>query len=141
MKKCLPNQVLTNIREINEYVNVRKHLKTIPNVKRLIQLIPRYYQTLLYYLDHSKDKYIIIINRKTYRLEIGGHDQYGNRVVKSLPEVGESLLKNIFSDIQNHMTINDFNDLLVELNRVINSKRIPFEHKIHITNHESSITK
>lgn len=141
MKKCLPNQVLTNIREINEYVNVRKHLKTIPNVKRLIQLIPRYYQTLLYYLDHSKDKYIIIINRKTYRLEIGGHDQYGNRVVKSLPEVGESLLKNIFSDIQNHMTINDFNDLLLELNRVINSKLIPFEHKIHITNHESSITK
>ncbi|MEK0336728.1 MAG: hypothetical protein QQN41_04755 [Nitrosopumilus sp.] len=140
IRKCNPTSVVANLNEIREYAQVHKENIHIRNIERLLEVIKRYYSTLLYYIDHSSDDNTLEINNRSYKLVISGHDETGKSVNKSLPEIGESLIRNVFQDLSKNINTKVFENLLSLLNEILSTPNIPFDQKLHIINHESEVS-
>lgn len=140
IRKCNPNSTLSNLSEIGEYVKVRQKVPRIGNIERLLGILNIYYSTLLYYLEHSPEKHLIKIHKQTYTIEIGSQTTAGITRKLSLPEIGDSLISFVFSDLKASINANILNQLLNLLNDILLTPQIPLTQKLHIFNHESEVS-
>ena len=139
INKCNPSSFIPNAQEIRNYFHARKQLSIISNTSRLINIIKIYFETLLFYQQHSSGKFYINIKGKLYKFQIEGHDEKGLPLVRDLTEIAEPLITNTISDIKKTINIHVFEQLIDLLNAILQTPRISTNHKIAIINSENKV--
>ncbi len=136
VKKCLPNEFMFNMNELQSYRQAKKNNLLINTSERLILILKRYYETLIFYQENSRGKNIVLVKGITYKIEISGHDSDGKQVELELPDICEQLLKDVLTDIDNNLGAADFYEAIKLLSRILVSSKVQEIHKIAILNSE-----
>lgn len=89
IKPCNGSQFISNMQEISDYFTARKRLSLITNTKRLINIIKVYFETLIFYLENSPNKFHVKIKQKLYEAKINGHTETGQHVSLDLEDISK----------------------------------------------------
>ncbi|NOR56786.1 MAG: hypothetical protein GQ531_11355 [Sulfurovum sp.] len=138
IKKCKASKYIENLNEINSFLQAKKKITTITNTERLINLIKLYFETVLYYQDHSNKKCTVQIKGKLYTTEINAFDKDGNPIVLDILDISEQFITNIIIEIKKTMNIELFEELLVLLNAILLNTQIPTPQRLLIINSENT---
>lgn len=100
LKPISDAEIIPTFREFSEYHKARKKV-TITNAERLINLIEKYFELLLYFQKIGYDKEVINIKGTLYKLSIDGHDKDGNRKKIRINEVSWTFLIGLHRPVNN----------------------------------------
>lgn len=92
IKKCKASKYIENLNEINSFIQAKKQINTITNTERLISLIKIYFETVLYYQDHSNKKCTVQIKGKLYTTEINAFDKNGKPIILDIIDISEQFI-------------------------------------------------
>ena len=125
IKKCKASKYIENLNEINSFIQAKKKIATITNTERLISLIKLYFETVLYYQNHSNKKCTVQIKEKLYTTEINAFDKNGNPIVLDIIDISEQFIAEIIVEIKKTMNIELFEKLMILLNtQILISQRL-----------------
>jgi hypothetical protein len=127
------------MQEISDYYTARKRLTLITNTKRLINIIKVYFETLIFYLENSPNKFHVKIKQKLYEAKINGHTETGQHVSLDLEDISGQLVENVICDLAKTINPGIFAEVVQLLNAIILTPKIASRHKISILNGENKL--
>ena len=137
IKKCKASKYIENLNEINSFIQVKKQINTITNTERLISLIKIYFETVLYYQDHSSKKCTVQIKGKLYTTEINAFDKNGKPIILDIIDISDQFITNIVIEIKKTMNIELFKKLMILLNAILLNTQILVSQRLLIINSEN----
>lgn len=141
LKKCNSSDFIPNIQELSNYIQARKNIPVITNTERLINILRVLFESLIYYNEHSTQKYFVKVNEKLYEVKIHGYSPDGKIAEFDLEEVATQLIENVIFDLSKTINAMVFVNLIKLLNTIICSESISAHHKISIINAESKLSQ
>ncbi|PUB78033.1 MAG: hypothetical protein DBO99_07990 [gamma proteobacterium symbiont of Ctena orbiculata] len=139
IKPCKGSQFISNLQEISNYFAARKKLPVITNTTRLINVIKVYFETLLFYLDNSPNKFYVNIGDIIYESKINAHSTTGEPLSLDLEDISEQFVGYVTYDLAKTMNPRIFIEYIKLLNGIILTKKVAPKHIISIINGENKL--
>jgi len=141
LRKCSSSDFIPNIQELSNYLQARKSIPVITHTERLINVLKILFESLLYYSDHSSEKYLVKINEELYEVKVNGFTHEGKAAEFDLEEISKQVIDNVILDLSKTINAKVFENLIKLLNTIIQSESISPLHKISILEAENKLPK
>jgi hypothetical protein len=141
IKKCNASDFIPNIQELSSYIQARKAIPVITNTERLLKTLRVLVESLIYYREHSPQKYFVKIEGKLYEIKLNGYSPDGNIAEYDLEEAANQIVENVICDISKSINVEIFKELIIFLNSMICCQAIPSQQKLSIIEAENKLPK
>lgn len=134
-------EFIDNFIAFKAYHYYRKTLKLL-NPDKLIELINIYLRSILLYPSTDmKSYYITASDGRLLRLAIEGHNQKGEKILISLPELSSSLIHDVCNDFIRSANLKHYEMILNLFKRALSTSELDKVHKLNIMDAEAFIRK
>jgi hypothetical protein len=141
LKKFTHQEFIDNFVAFRAYYRYRKTLLLL-NPDKLIEFINIYLRSILLYPSTEMKKYYInASDGRLLRLAIEGHNQKGEKILISVPELSSSLLHDVCNDFIKSANAKDYEMILNLFKRALSTPELDKVHKLNIMDAEAFIRK
>lgn len=141
LKKFGHQEFIDNFVAFRAYYQYRKTLHLL-NPSMLIELLNIYFRSVLLYPSTDlKQYYITASDGRLLRLQIDGHNDKGENILISVPELSASLLRDVCTDFVKTANYEHYQKLLVLFKRALETPDLDNAHKINILDSQNFIMK
>lgn len=132
---------IDNFITFRAYYQYRKTLQLL-NPEMLIELLNIYFRSVLLYPSNDMKKYYITASDgRLLLLQIEGHNEKGDKTLISLPELSNSLLKDVCTDFIKTANAAQYEMLIDLFNRALATPDLDKIHKTNILDAQNIILK
>jgi len=137
IKECKASDYIENNKEINSFIQAKKNIDTITNIERLLNLIKIYFETAIYYQNHSTSKFIIKIKGRYYKSVVSSYDEKGNKLEVSIIDISSKFISEIINEIRKNITLETFKRLIILLNAILQNGQITTTQRLSLIYNEN----
>ena len=139
--KFTHKEFIDNFVTFKAYYQYRKTLQLL-NPDMLIELLKVYFRSVLLYPSNNMNKYYITASDgRLLLLQIEGHNEKGERVSISLPDISESILKDVCMDFIKSANPKHYEMIETLFDCALATPELDKVHKINILEAKSFILK
>lgn len=141
LKKFGHQEFIDNFVAFRAYYQYRKTLQLL-NPFMLIELLNIYFRSVLLYPSTDlKQYYITASDGRLLRLQIEGHNDKGENILISVPELSASLLRDACTDFVKTANYEHYQKLLILFKSALETPDLDNAHKINILDAQNFIMK
>jgi hypothetical protein len=141
LKALTPYEFLDNSIIFHSYIKYRKTLQLL-NPDMLIKLLDVYFRSVLLYPSSSMNKYYITASDgRLMLLQFQGHNEKGENISISLPDMSASLLQDVCMDFIKSADLKHYELMENLFDRALHTPELDKIHKINILDAKSFILK
>lgn len=132
---------IDNFIAFRAYYQYRKTLQLL-NPEMLIELLNIYFRSVLLYPSNDMKKYYVTASDgRLLLLQIEGHNEKGDKTLISLPELSNSLLKDVCTDFIKNANAAQYEMLINLFNRALATPDLDKMHKSNVLDAQNIILK
>jgi len=139
--KFTHQEFIDNFVMFKTYYQYRKTLQLL-NPDMLVELLNVYFRSVLLYPSNDMKKYYITASDgRLLLLQMEGHNEKGEKVSISLPDISESILKDVCIDFIKSANSRQYEMIEILFDSALDTPELDKVHKINIWDAKSFINK
>lgn len=141
LTQFIEQEFIDNFVSFRAYYHYRKTLKLL-NPEMLIELLNTFFRSVLLYPSTDvKTYHILSSDGNILRLQIEGHNSAGEKILISVPELSDTLIRDVCGDFVKSANSVHYNQLLYLFNRALATPELDRMHKTNIFDAQAFIMK